>query len=77
MKARYKGYEIEVTRQRCLGGWSMLYFSIFRESDGLECLTNFADCSETVREMIGVLKERIDNEHATDDPWCLGEVQET
>lgn len=62
MKVDYKGYEIEVKREKCLGGWGMLYYSIFRKSDGYECLSSFEDSGETVRDKINQLKERIDNE---------------
>lgn len=34
--ASYKGFEIEVKRERCLGGWDMVYFSVSRNSDGTE-----------------------------------------
>lgn len=69
MKVEYKGYEIEVVRERCLGGWDMLYYRIFRISDGYCCVDNFTTGSDTVREYIGYMKERIDEEHRTDDPW--------
>ena len=65
MIAKYQGYEINVTRE----GDCALYYSITRERDGWE-----ADCApyygcEGVREFIEILKQRIDNEHATGDPW--------
>lgn len=69
MKSVYKGYEITVTKEICMGGWSMLYYSIFRLSDGYECLSSCEDSAETVKDMVKYMKERIDNEHSTDDPW--------
>ena len=75
MKAVYRGHEIEVKRDRCLGGWQMLYYSIFRLSDGFECMSGFEDSAEKSQDKIAQLKERIDNELADDDPWCeKGEV---
>ena len=59
MKTIYKGCEIEVTRDRCLGGWDMLFFSVF--DDGLEVTSGFSESSETVREFIKGLKEVVDN----------------
>ena len=74
MKTTYRGHEIEVTRDHCLGGWDQLYFSIFRVSDGYECLSSFEDSAETIRDKIKELKERIDNELAEKDPW--GEMED-
>ena len=70
VKVSYRGHEIDVTRERCLAGYPLLYFSVFRESDGYECLSSYEDSRETVREKIKQLKERIDNELSEDDPWC-------
>ena len=69
MKVDYKGYDIEVTREKSCAGYMLLYFNIFRKSDGYECLSSFEDSEETVRDKIAQLKERIDNEHKEDDPW--------
>ena len=68
MKVKYKGYEIDVYREKCMGGWGLLYFSVFT-LDGRECLTSFEDSAETVRDKIGQLKERIDEELESDDPF--------
>lgn len=70
MKVEYKGYEIDVTREKCMGGWEMLYYSVFT-LDGHECLSNFEDSGETVRDKIGQLKELIDEEIASGDPFGL------
>jgi hypothetical protein len=72
MIATYRGHKIEVTREKCQGGWGMLYFNIFRLSDGYECLTSFEDSAETVRGKVQQLKERIDNELAEENPWGEG-----
>jgi len=69
MKTTYRGHEIDVHRDMCLGGWQMLYYSIFRLSDGFECVSGFEDSAETVRDKIKQFKERIDRELAEDDPW--------
>lgn len=28
MKVMYKGCEIEVTKDKCLGGWKMIFYSV-------------------------------------------------
>lgn len=69
MKVKHRGHTIEVEREKAMGGWSMLFWSIFRDSDGLECDSGFSDSDETVRELAGQLRERVDAELATEDPW--------
>lgn len=70
MIVTHRGHEIEVTRERCLGGWSQIYYSIFRQSDGYECLSGHSDTEDTVRDFVGFMKDRIDYELLQDDPWC-------
>jgi hypothetical protein len=69
MKTAYKGHEITVTREKCMGGWSQLFYGVFRISDGHECASGFSSGSETPREFTTILKERIDAELADADPW--------
>lgn len=59
MKTTYKGCEIEVTRDKCLGGENMLFFSIF--DDGFEVTSGFSESNDTVRNFINDLKEVVDN----------------
>lgn len=72
MKVLYRGYEITVTKEKSLGGWTQTYYSIFRESDGYECLCDFEETSDTVQQSINHMKDRIDRELKTPDPW--GEI---
>jgi len=69
MKVVYRGHEIEVTREKCLGGWSELYTSVFRLSDGLECVCAVEDSEEKVVDQVRYMKERIDEELASENPW--------
>ncbi len=69
MKVVYRGHEIDVRRERCMGGWPLLYYSIFRVSDGHECTSGFTEDTSPVRAYVGYMKERVDAELAEDDPW--------
>ena len=66
MKTVYKGCEIEVTRDKCLGGCDMIFFSVF--DDGFEVTSGFSESSETIREFTNGLKEVVDDyrEHPED-----------
>lgn len=67
MRTVYRGHEIDVKRERCLGGYSMLYYSVVLGD--YECLSNFEDSAETVAKMTGYLKRRVDAELSEDMPW--------
>jgi hypothetical protein len=69
MEKSYKGYTITAKRERSLGGDILLYYSVFRDSDGYECVTNFTTGDDTIRDYIRYMKQRIDAELASDDPW--------
>ena len=59
MKTIYKDCEIEVTRDKCLSGWDMLFYSVF--DDGFEVTSGFSESSDTVREFIKDLKRLVDD----------------
>lgn len=58
MKAKYKGYDIEVKRDDCLAGYSLLYYSILK--DGYEYDYRFEDSNETIHDAIEYLKKDVD-----------------
>ena len=66
----YRGHEITISRERSNGGWTMTYYSIFRELDWYECLTDFtSDISTPLTEFAEELRERIDEELSSPQPW--------
>jgi hypothetical protein len=60
MIVNYRGYEINVFRDKCLGGWEMLFYSVF-SSEGEEILSGFSDTEDPVREYIKDLKTTVDD----------------
>ena len=65
MIARYRDYTINVQREE---GW--LCVAVLRDFDEYICVENYyPDCSDTVREMVKYMKERVDAELSEDDPW--------
>lgn len=60
MKVAYKGFDIEVTKEKCLAGYKLHYFSIFRQSDGFEVESGISDDGDTIRTWIGMMKGRVD-----------------
>lgn len=69
MQVRYREHEINVTREPSMSGAMLVFYSVFRVSDGYECTSGFQDTSDTVREMVKFLKERVDEELASENPW--------
>lgn len=78
MKVKYKGFEIEAKREKALGGWEQVYYSIVRLSDGWEMTCGFSDDEDTLETHIKCLKKDVDCflEHPSDflDPGELEEM---
>jgi hypothetical protein len=66
---KYKDYEIKVSIEECNGGWKQLYYSVYRLSDGLECICDFEDSEERIQDKVEELKQRIDEEEKLTKPW--------
>ena len=62
MKVNYRSHEIEVVREMCLAGYPLLYYSIYRDNDGYGVADGVYEGSETVREFVGYMRERLDAE---------------
>lgn len=69
MKTVYKGHEINIQRGENLGGWSMLYVSIFRLSDGFECTSFGTEDTTPTAKYVEYMKHRIDEELKSENPW--------
>lgn len=56
----YRGYQIEVEREECLGGWEQTYFYVYRKSDGLEVVCDFSTGDDSIAEYVEMMKGRVD-----------------
>lgn len=61
MKTRYRGFTIDVRREKCLGGWEMIYYTVMRDSDGWFFQDNFCDTEDTIQTMTRAMKYQIDD----------------
>jgi len=62
MKINYRGFEIEATRQKSLGGDMNIYYGIYRISDGWELVAGFEfESGEKVRDFCNHMKKVVDN----------------
>jgi hypothetical protein len=70
MKVNYKGFKLEATREKSLGGWSTLYYTVYTPT-GFELVSNFEDSEETVKDKIqqlkGIVEDYLINPHNYDD----------
>lgn len=76
MKVNYRGFEIDVRREKCLAGYKLMYFSIIRISDGFEMECSYTDSEDTVRDQVHYMKERVDAEIEEFPGWLEGKVPE-
>jgi hypothetical protein len=59
VKGKYKGCDIEATLDKCLGGWEMIFYSIF--DDGFEVTSGFSETTDKVRDFYNGLKNIVDD----------------
>lgn len=69
MIVHYRDHTIDVRRERCLGGWDRLYFSVYRDADGYCCVEDGTDGEDTIPYFVKLMKAHIDDALASDDPW--------
>lgn len=63
IRTSYRGFDIEVSRERAMGGWENLYYSVFRERDGRCMEESFTEGEDSEEDFVGYMKERVDR-------WC-------
>ena len=61
MKIIYRGFEIDAHREQSMGAGVLLYYSIFRMSDGYELESGFTGGTDRVQTFLGYLKEHVDD----------------
>ena len=69
MKLQYRGFTLEAHRERSMGGDVLLYYSIFRDSDSYECASGYTFDESPIRVYLNHMKERVDAELESDNPW--------
>lgn len=69
VKASYRGYTIDVRRERCMAGYHMLYTTIVRDADAFIAEELVEDSDELVQDQVRYMKGRIDAELECEDPW--------
>ena len=60
MKKNYRGFRIEVTREKSITGYKLIFYSAFRISDRWCLSEGSRDSNQTVREMMNETKETVD-----------------
>ena len=61
MKINYKGFEINVKREKALGGWDNIYYYIMRIDDGWFLRDTFSTGEDNLREFAYSLKDIVDD----------------
>ena len=59
MIVNYKGFGINIAREKCMAGYSLLYYSVYTP-DKEEIICSFEDSAEKVKTMIKHMKMRVD-----------------
>lgn len=61
MKAQYKGFDIDVNRQKSVGGYTMLYYSVFRKDDLWELTSGCSEFEDNIKEVMKDMKKLVDD----------------
>lgn len=61
MKRIYRGFEIEAKREKSLGGWEQIYYTIISEDETLTLEDSFYDSEDKVLDFINGLKNVVDD----------------
>jgi hypothetical protein len=61
MKVKYKGFEIDVKREKCMAGYDLVYRYVYRIEDGWEFWADYSDDADTIQTHIKSMKFQIDN----------------
>lgn len=69
MKVDYKGFEINVEREKALGGWDSTYYYAMEKETGFMLVDSFSDSTDTVREWIKDLKRNVDDYLENPEQW--------
>lgn len=69
MKQSYRGFDIDVHRGKSMGGDTLLYYSVFRQSDGWEMTSGFHTGSDTVRDFVRYMKDHVDDAITNPSDW--------
>lgn len=70
----YRGHQISLSREDSLGGDELLYYGIYRTSDWFECAAGFTSDESDLPTYMGYMRERVDNELSSPDPWGENET---
>ena len=57
----YKGYEIDVRRERCAAGYKLTYYAVARISDGLVLIDSFMDSEDSLDTVVKAMKKHVDD----------------
>lgn len=69
MKINYRGFEIEAKREKALGGWALLYYTVMRINDGWYMQDSFTTGEDKIKDFIGYLKKNVDDYYENPEDW--------
>ncbi|MFQ3543486.1 hypothetical protein Q7A53_05320 [Halobacillus rhizosphaerae] len=61
MKTIYRGFEIEVKREECLGGWDMIFYTVTEIETDWEMLSGHYDSEDTEEDVMNGFKNSVDD----------------
>lgn len=69
MKVEYKGFDIEASREKSMVGDTLLFYSVFRQSDGYEVAYGYSYGNDRIPTFIKHLKGVVDDFIKDPEPY--------
>lgn len=57
----YRDFEIDVRREKALGGWCCLYYTVTNDSEGITIADSFSESEDTLKDFIEDMKNLVDD----------------
>jgi hypothetical protein len=73
MKVKYRGFDIDVRREKSMTGISLLFYGVYSVREGWCLDDGFSYSDETVREYIKELKNTVDDFYLNPEDYQLYE----
>lgn len=77
VERRYRGFTVTAFREQSLGGDELLYYHIFRDSDGWCMEDSFEDSEEKVLSMVNILCGHVDDFYEHPEDYDDGSIKES
>lgn len=71
MRVDYRGFEIEANREKSMGGWSNIYYTVMRKEDGWFLEDSFYGGEDRIGSFVEDLKVLVDDYYENPEEYGI------